>query len=77
VANNSCGFSNSFNARFAFLESSLFKRSFSAGPKEKYATSEPEIKAEKINNTSIKSRYIMIVPAGIAAKRNGVKIILD
>ena len=35
------------------------------------------INAEKINNISIKSRYIMMVPAGIAAKRNGVKIILD
>jgi hypothetical protein len=56
VANKSCGFSNNFKARFAFLESSLLNRSFSFGPNEKNATSDPEINAEKINKTKINVR---------------------
>jgi hypothetical protein len=54
VASNLRGASSNLSVVFATFELLLFKLSISFGVREKNATSEPEIKAEKNSNTTEK-----------------------
>lgn len=52
MANNSLGFSNRLKAVWGERPLRLLKSSFSLGEREKKATSDPETRADAINNKS-------------------------
>jgi len=61
VASKVLGFSSSFRILFETGLSSPFKLSKSLGDSEKKATSEPDIRAERINKTSwFSSQYFFV-----------------
>ena len=70
VASNLRGESRSFSAVFATFDLLFFKLSISFGVREKKATSEPDTKADKNNNTTER-----IIP-NINDVVNGKKVIL-